>query len=156
MKICDYLRPEYIFLNTLLPDKKSVLRFVADSCVQKNVVKDAALLHQGLENREKTMSTGVGGGIAFPHTTNSEIEDAAVLLICLSKPTEFDALDNRPVDTIIPIVVSDNRTDLHIRLLARISRLCKNPDFLGVVRRAVSPDKLWEEIKEIEAVTAFH
>ncbi len=156
MKICDYLKPEYIFLNTLLTDKESVLRFVADSCVQKGVVKDAALLYQGLENREKTMSTGIGGGIAFPHTTNTEVEDAAILLICLSKPMEFEALDNRPVDTIIPIVVSDTRTDLHIRLLARISRLCKNPDFLGAVRRAESPDKLWEDIKGLEAATAFH
>ncbi len=156
MKICDYILTDYIFLNQSFPDKDAVLRFVADTCVEKGVIKNADLLYEGLEGREQTMSTGVGGGLAFPHTTNSEAQDAAVFLIGMKQPIDFDALDNRPVDTIFSLVVPDSKTTLHIRLLARISRLCKNHDFLDAVRKADSSGKLWARIKEIEEKTAFH
>ena len=150
MKISGYLRIENIFLDVLLPDKDAALRFVADACVKNSIVEDGGALYTGLQEREMTLSTGVGGGIGFPHTASEEANDAAVLLIRPKKPLDFEALDNLPVDIIIAIIVPSNKTTLHIRILARVSRLCKNQDFLTIVRETEHPEKLHEEIIKLE------
>ncbi|MFC1852503.1 PTS sugar transporter subunit IIA [candidate division CSSED10-310 bacterium] len=153
MKCCDYLQD--IFLDASLPDKEAVLRFIADACVQKGVAKNAAQIYEGLENREKTMSTGVGEGLAFPHTVSLEAKDAAVFLIGLAEPIDFEALDDQPVDTIMALVVPENKTTLHLRLLARISRLCKNPVFIQTIRQADNAEKLLAEIRKFEDEMTF-
>ncbi len=155
MKFCDYLQNETIFLGISLPDKEAVLRFIADACVQKGVAKNADQIYEGLKNREKTMSTGVGDGLAFPHTTSLDIKDAAVLLISLAKSIDFEALDDQPVNTILALVVPENKTSLHLRLLARISRLCKNSDFIQTIRKADNTEKLLAEIRIFEDEITF-
>jgi PTS system nitrogen regulatory IIA component len=152
MKISSYLRTENIFLDVLLPDKDAALRFVADACVKNSIVEDGGALYAGLQEREMTLSTGVGGGIGFPHTASEEANDAAVLLIRHKKPLDFEAIDNLPVYIIIAIIVPSNKTTLHIRILARVSRLCKNQDFLTIVRETKHPEKLHEEIVKLEQI----
>ncbi len=155
MEICEYLKSEYIFLNSLLSNKESVLRFIADTCVVHGVAKDSALIYEGLHTREQTMSTGVGGGIAFPHTTSMEVKDPAVFLIRLAEPIDFDALDNLPVDIVLALVIPEDKTTLHLRLLARISRLYKNTDFVQMVNTSGDSMKLWGDIKDLEGKLSF-
>ena len=155
MKICDYLQAEFIFLNLPLPDKASVLHFVADSCVSEGLAKNDNAIYTGLLHREGTMSTGVGSGIAFPHTTSSEVTDAAVFLIRLKDPIDFKSLDGLPVDIVLSLIIPENKTNLHLRLLARVSRLYREPDFIPAVKRADSSQKLWKEIQTLEERIAF-
>ncbi len=156
MKIWKYLQHENIFLDAQLPDKDAVLRFIADTCAEKNIVKNAGFLRKGLDERERTMSTGVGGGIAFPHTVSAEIDEPAVILIRMANAIEFATIDNRPVDIIIAIIAPEAERAIHVRILAGVSRLCKNPDFLEMVRNPDSPEELWKKIKELEDGMAFH
>jgi len=156
MKICRYLRTKYIFLNASFPDKESVLRFVADICAKDGIVKDADALYEGMKKREQTMSTGVGSGIALPHTTSREVQDTSVILIHLTEPIDFEALDALPVDIILALIVPDNQADLHLRILAGVSRLCRKPEFLETVRKAGNPQKLCEEISDLEEKMPFH
>jgi len=156
MKICKHLRPGHIFLNVLLPDKEAVFRFIVDAFVKGGVVKTGSALYNGMMEREQTMSTGVGDGIGFPHTTNPEAKNTAVLLIRTSKPIDFDALDSLPVDIIMAMVIPENKTTLHIQLLAGVSRLCRNSDFLKAVRNADDSKKLWGKIEQLEEKMAFH
>ncbi len=143
-------------MNVSLPDKEAVFRFVVDAFVKGGVVENSATLYKGMMEREQTMSTGVGDGIGFPHTTNQEAKNAAVLLIRTSKPIDFDALDSLPVDIIMAMVIPENKTTLHIQLLAGVSRLCRNPDFLKAVRNADDSKKLWGKIDDLEENMAFH
>jgi PTS system nitrogen regulatory IIA component len=156
MKICTYLQTEHIYLHTTLPDKEAVLRFVADTCVSNGIVKDADSLYEGMQKREQTMSTGIGGGIGFPHTTSLEAQDAFIILIHLEEPIDFEALDTLPVDIIMALVVPENQTSLHLRILAGASRLCRKPEFLDAVRKAENPEKLCETITSIEEEMPFH
>ena len=102
------------------------------------------------------MSTGIGNGIGIPHATTAEAKEAALLLIVLAEPINFEALDNRPVDTILALVLPENQTTLHLRMLAAISRLCQKPGFLKFVRGATDSKTLLEEIKRLEEEIAFH
>ena len=150
MEIKDYLKAENIFLSEKLKDKESVLRFIAEACAQNNIVDSADTLFEGLQHRERTLSTGVGGGIGFPHTTSAEAKEPAVLLLRLAKPVDFEALDKRPVDIILALIIPEADQAMHIRILARVSRLCKAPEFLSAVRDADDAEKLLKEINKIE------
>ncbi len=155
MQICEHLEIENIFLNKKLDDKDSILRFIADICVQRMVVNDSNLLYDGMKQREQTMSTGVGNGLGFPHTTNPEVKKATIFLIRLATSVDFEALDNLPVDIILSLVIPENQTTLHLRLLARISRLCRNPNFIQSVRESSDTKKLWHLIKKMEETMAL-
>ncbi len=156
MNITDHLKKENIFLDATLDNKPDVLKFISDVCAKNGIINDPELLHNGLIAREATMSTGVGGGIAFPHTTNPETRNASVILIRLAKPIDFDALDHLPVDIIIGLIFPASDPGVHVRMLARVSRLCQNPDFLNAIKKAEDTDLLIEQIQLIENETGFH
>ena len=156
MKIWKFLQAEHIFLDINLPDKESVFHFVADSFAGLGIIRDAAIFYEDMKKREQTMSTGIGKGIGIPHATNLSAKCADTLLLRLTAPIEYEALDKLPVDIILPIVVPENQTSLHLQLLAGISRLCRNPEFLKTVRQAEDSRELLEEIKKLEGSMAFH
>lgn len=155
MKITDYLCKQNIFLDVKLPDKSAVLEFIAQAAVKNGIVGDAVSLHQGLVQRESTMSTGVGCGFGFPHTTTPEAEDAAVILIRLAEPIEFDSIDNEPVDIVLGLIIPETNRDIHVRLLARVSRLCQNPEFLSAVKRSDNPETVCRVLADVENTSLF-
>ena len=156
MKICDYIDPDLIFLNIRLPDKASVIDFIAVACAKHGIVNDRDKLHQSILAREETMSTGIGGGIGLPHAVNKEVGQAKVILIRPEESVDFRAIDDLPVDIIIGMIIPENRTSLHIQILAAVSRLCKNPGFPNMFRKAADPKQLAEDILELECKMAFH
>ena len=156
MEIYKRLGTEHIFLNCFLTDKDEVIRFVADTFAQDGVVVSSRLLYENMKKREETMSTGIGDGIGIPNTTSWEAHAPALLLIRLADPIDFQALDGLNVDIILALVVPENRTHLHLQLLARISRLCKRTEFLNLIRQTDNPNDLWEGIRRIEEEIAFH
>jgi len=147
LKIIDYLQKDTIFLDAPIKDKPAVFKYLTEICLRNGIIKDEAALYDGLLQREETMSTGVGGGIGFPHTTNSEIKTPVVLLVRLAKGIDFDALDELPVDIIIALIIPETDPSMHVRLLARVSRLCINPEFINTIRQAQNSDELWKQVK---------
>ncbi|MFO7964728.1 MAG: PTS sugar transporter subunit IIA [Desulfobacterales bacterium] len=156
MKISNYIEPNRIFLNIRLPDKTSVLEFIADTCTEHRLVTDRETLYRALLAREETMSTGIGNGIALPHAVNEKADQAAVLLIRPDHPIDFNAIDSLPVDIIVALVIPQNRTTLHIQILAAVSRLCKNPGFAAAFRKAEEACELADEIMRLESKMRFH
>lgn len=155
MKITDYLSKENIFLDVELPDKIAVLDFIAKIAEKSGVVKDSSALFEGLLQRERTMSTGVGRCFGFPHTTSPEADNAAVILVRLSKPIHFDSLDNKPVDIILSLIIPQRYPEIHVRLLARISRLCQNSRFVTAVRENSAPSAVWQAMADLETSPEF-
>ena len=156
MKVWKHLKTENIYLKTSLEDKYAVLCFIAEELQRKGLIGDAETLTEGLLQREKTMSTGIGNGICFPHTTSPDLTEAALMVIRPLKPVEFEALDKLPVDIIMAIIVPENQTALHLQMLAGMSRLCRVPEFLTIVRSAEDEGAMLEEIKNLEEGMAFH
>jgi nitrogen PTS system EIIA component len=156
LKIIDYLQIGNIYLNTVLESKTDVLKYITEVCVQTGIVIDSSSLYEGLTRREQTMSTGVGGGIGFPHAISSEAKDAAVVLIRLAKPINFESLDHLPVDIVLALIIPESNPAIHVRLLARVSRLCRQPEFLAAIRQASDSQLLFEQIKLLEENTSFY
>ena len=156
MKIWKYLSSENIFLGLTFASKDGILRYVADACRHAGIVQNSEPIYQGLVLRENLMSTGVGGGIALPHTTCADVEDAVVMLVRLASAVDFEAIDNLPVDIVLALIIPERNRSLHLRILAGISRLCKNVDFMNAVRTETDPKKLRDAIENIENHMAFH
>ena len=156
MKITDHLKKENIFLNAMLDNKPDVLKYISDVCAANGIINSSEILYNGLIQREQTMSTGVGGGIGFPHSSNPEAIHASVILIRLANPIEFESLDHQPVDIILGLIFPESDPGIHVRMLARVSRLCQNPDFLSAIKQAKDAERLIEQIKIIENSTSSH
>ncbi len=150
MKIWELLSPQCVHLNLELTSKDAVLRFSADMFTKNGIVSNAHHLYESMKQREEMMSTGIGQGVGIPHTPSPEANDAAVLLLRLAHPIDFNALDAEPVDIVIGLVVPKNATVLHLQLLAGISRLCHSPLFMEIIRQAEDVDTLRNSLRELE------
>jgi mannitol/fructose-specific phosphotransferase system IIA component (Ntr-type) len=75
-----------------------------------------------LKQREETMSTGIGFGIAIPHCSSDRLNDVVAAFGRSSKGIEFDALDNAPVKFVVLFVVPKNQFQTHLRTLASIAK----------------------------------
>lgn len=156
LKISDFIDTQHIFLDLDLSGKDAVLKFIAATACEKGLVKDEEALYDGLKKREESMSTGVGAGLAFPHTTMPERNEASVMILRLIKPVPFDAIDDQPVDVIFAIIIPESNQTQHLQILARVSRLCRKPEFLNSVRRKSTPSALKEAIIDLEEeITGF-
>ncbi len=156
MKIWNRFHIGRIFLDVPLLDKDDVLRFISEAFASEGLVSDSTMLYHGLCEREKTLTTGIGGGIGIPHAISGETEDVALLLIRLANPVDFESLDAQPVQIILGLVAPETKPDLHLRVLAALARLCQAPGFMNAVKDATDKETLLKEIKGIEEKMAFH
>ena len=93
--------------------------------------------------REKLGSTGLGQGIAIPHSRIGNCTQPIGTLVTLSEPIDFDAPDGEPVDLVFALLVPEEATQQHLDTLAQIARQFSQPDFCQRLRSAVSSDDLF-------------
>ena len=156
MKIWERLQPECIFLDARLVDKDAVLRFAVEAFARSGAVSQGNCLYENLRMREEVMSTGIGNGIGIPHAASAEATDAAILLIRLADPIEFQALDGLPVDIVLAMVVPQDATSLHLQVLAALSRLCHHSRFMDIMREAENSESLRNAIRNMEEEMIVH
>ena len=147
MKICDVLHKEAILADLKAQNKKGILEeLVAPVAEIADVQQDD--LVKVLMERERLGSTGIGGGIGIPHGKMKNLE-ALVLGFGLSrKGVDFESLDGKPAHIFFLLVTPENSTGLHLKLLARISRILKNETFKSRLLDAGNRDELFGIIQE--------
>lgn len=130
MRISDVLHDSMVIADASASSKEELLRTLAERLSQHgDVHAGAAAIHEGLMNRERLGSTGVGGGVAIPH---AKIPGLGRLVACFARAPRgvaFDAIDRQPARLIFVLLVPENSAGAHLKALARISRLLRNEDF---------------------------
>jgi mannitol/fructose-specific phosphotransferase system IIA component (Ntr-type) len=113
----------------IIPEMKATERWPAiveliDLLVRLNKIKgeDRESILASLKQREETMSTGIGFGIAIPHASSDRIDQVVACFGRSSTGIEFDALDNAPVNFVVLFVVPKNQFQTHLRTLASIAK----------------------------------
>jgi nitrogen PTS system EIIA component len=96
-----------------------------------------------LEAREALGSTGVGAGIAIPHAQIAGLNRFYGLFVRLSRPIDYDAIDGRPVDLAVLLLIPENSKE-HLQALASISRRLRDPDIATHLRRANGDQEVYE------------
>jgi PTS system nitrogen regulatory IIA component len=97
-----------------------------------------------LINREKLGSTGLGQGIAIPHSRIGNCTHPIGTLLTLAEPIDFDAPDVKPVDMVFALLVPEEATQQHLDTLAQIARLFSQADYCRALRAATDIEQLFD------------
>jgi mannitol/fructose-specific phosphotransferase system IIA component (Ntr-type) len=148
--LTDILSEPAVLLDLDVETKDAALAALVDLLAGTGVVTDRELMLQDLHNRERMMSTGIGGGIAVPHAQSAGATHLALALGRLARPVDFQALDHKPVALVFLVVGPKERRGF-IPVLARIARLLYQEKLKSTLLRARTPAEVMEIIRFEEA-----
>ena len=164
MKIQDVLNKNVMLFDLQATDKEGVINEMVQSLVDNGVVTDFETFKAGIMNREAQTSTGLGDGIAMPHSKNEAVKEATVLFAKSNKGVDYASLDGQPTDLFFMIAAPEGANDTHLAALAELSKYLMKPGFADKLRQARTPDQVIaafdaeeqeaaaEEAKKAEAV----
>ena len=164
MKIQDVLNKNVMLFDLQATDKEGVINEMVQSLVDNGVVTDFETFKAGIMNREAQTSTGLGDGIAMPHSKNEAVKKATVLFAKSNKGVDYASLDGQPTDLFFMIAAPEGANDTHLAALAELSKYLMKPGFADKLRQASTPDQVIaafdaeeqeaaaEEAKKAEAV----
>jgi PTS system nitrogen regulatory IIA component len=141
MTIGDLLDPGAVALRAGAPGKRQALSLVADVAARVLGV-DANTTLEGLIDREAAGSTGVGEGVAIPHARVDGLDRVRAVVVRLDAPVAFDALDDKPVDLLVALFAPRDADAQHLRALARVARMMRQPAMRTALRQARSADAI--------------
>jgi len=147
MKICDVLDRKSILPDLKARNKKGVLEELVVPVAEITGVSQKDLTKVLME-RERLGSTGIGGGIGIPHGKMKNLESLVLGFGLSRKGVDFESLDGQPTHIFFLLVTPENSTGLHLKLLARISRILKNDPFKSRLLEATDSDEILGIIKE--------
>lgn len=148
MKITDMLDRRAVLAELHGKTKSELLRELCQPLAALHASLAEDRLTQTLLERERLGSTGLAEGVAIPHGKLRGI-DKLVATFGRSVPgVDFDSLDKEPTHLFFTIFAPEASSGDHLRALARISRMLRNPQFRGHVLAAPDSDAIYELIEE--------
>lgn len=151
MKIVDFVRPELIVAELHAHDKVEVMRELANHLAANVSGVDREALSRVLMERERLASTAIGEGVAIPH---GKLDAVGKLIACVGRApsgVDFDSMDGRPTHLFFVLVAPENSTGVHLKALARISRLFKDPEFRTRLMQAKDAPEIYRVIADEDA-----
>jgi nitrogen PTS system EIIA component len=149
MKITEVLYKEAILVDLKANDKKGVLEELSKPVSQIAGINQQELVRVLME-REQLGSTGIGGGIGIPHGKLKNLDNLVLGFGLSRKGIDFDSMDKRPTHIFFLLVTPENSTGLHLKVLARISRLLKNDDFKEKLFQISDAEEFLNEIEQVD------
>ena len=144
MKIQDLLRKDVMLLDLQATEKKAVIEEMIQSLVDHGYVTDFETFKEGILAREALTSTGLGDGIAMPHSKNTAVKEATVLFAKSNKGVDYESLDGQPTDLFFMIAAPEGANDTHLAALAELSQYLMKDGFADKLRQVTSPDQVIE------------
>jgi PTS system nitrogen regulatory IIA component len=154
MKISDILKEDYIIADLEAGDKEGTLREVSLFLEHKGAIQDHDKLLQALLEREQLGSTGIGDNMAIPHAKCEGIEKIVTVFARSLKGVDFQSLDRKPVHFVFLLLAPPASTGLHLKALAKIARLFKNPSLRENILKSESADTINALILEEDSKTS--
>lgn len=142
MKIQDLLRKDVMILDLKATSKEAAIDEMITSLVEHGVVTDFDTFKQGIMNREAQTSTGLGDGIAMPHSKNAAVKEATVLFAKSAAGVDYEALDGQPTYLFFMIAAPDGANDTHLAALAELSKYLLKDGFADQLRQVTSADEV--------------
>lgn len=147
MKILDVLDEKAVVAHLKSDDKKTILEELSEPVAQLAGINREDCVRVLLE-REQLGSTGIGEGIGIPHGKMKALKRLFLGFGLSKKGVDFDSVDGRPTHIFFLLITPENSTGLHLKLLARISRILKNQLFKDKLLKAASREEIIDIIKE--------
>ena len=147
MKILEILKQEAIIADLQATSKKGVLEELVAPVTDIAGI-DQEKLVKVLMERERLGSTGIGNGIGIPHGKLKDLENMVIGFGLSRKGVEFESIDGDPTHIFFVLLTPENSTGLHLKLLARISRILKNDAFRDRLLKAADSEEIYNIIEE--------
>jgi len=148
MKITELMNKDLIIPMLVAKTKKEALKELADCVVKKESKVDSAELLRVLLEREELGSTGIGDGIAIPHGKIKRIENLIVSFGRSVDGVDFQSMDGKPTHIIFLLIAPENSAGIHLKALARISRLLKDSAFRRNIMEATTSQEIYDIIAQ--------
>jgi len=146
MKIVEFLRPEAIISNLAGPSAQAVLAELCRPLCAAHRLDPQRLLDTLLD-RERLGSTGIGEGVAIPHGKVAGLPALVASFGRAPQGIDFRAIDGRPTYLFFTLIAPENSAGAHLKALARISRIFKNPSFRETILKAGGPEEIFRLIE---------
>ncbi|MCI0410912.1 MAG: PTS sugar transporter subunit IIA [Acidobacteria bacterium] len=150
MSLSQLLKEDLIFLDLHPEDMPDCLRIMVQRAAEQGAISDPEDALERLLVRERTMSTGMGGGVAVPHAKSQRCRSMVVTLARVEDGVDFKAIDGKPVTVVFLLLGPPDSTRDHVDLLASIAHLVKKPGFLSTLHSAEHPRQILHAIREAQ------
>ncbi len=155
MKISELLNEKLVIADLKAGAKQQALEEMVACLAAARHGINAQDLYTVLIEREKLGSTGIGNGIAIPHGKLEGLDSICLVFARSTAGIEFDSLDGKPAHLIFMLVAPSNSAGVHLKALARLSRLLKEKNFRDDLIGAADAGSLYGIIvAEDEKITA--
>lgn len=154
MKLTDFVVNEAIITELKATEKEAVVREMMYSLkdMQKISNKDVEGVIKSLMKREELGSTGIGKGVAVPHTKHDCIKKIVGTIARSTNGVDFNALDGEPVHLFFLLLSPNDSAGAHLAALERISTVIRDNDFRRFMRQAEGKEGMIEILKEIDGI----
>ncbi len=150
MSLNDLISREAILPSLKAANKKQALQDISDRAAEVTGLA-AREIFDSLLQRERLGSTGIGNGIAIPHGKLAKCNRITGVFARLEKPIDFDALDGAPVDLVFLLLAPEHAGADHLKALARIARILRDPVITTRLRATRDADGLFLLLTQVQA-----
>ncbi|GAX48266.1 PTS fructose transporter subunit IIABC [Pseudolactococcus reticulitermitis] len=153
MKIQDLLQKNAMILSLKATNKADAISEMVQKLVDTGYVTDFETFKSGILAREALTTTGLGEGIAMPHSKNAAVKEAVVLFAKKDGGLDYESLDGQPTDLFFMIAAPDGANDTHLAALAELSKYLMKDSFADLLRATTTPEQVLATFDEAEAAT---
>jgi PTS system nitrogen regulatory IIA component len=146
MKIAEFLSQQAVLSELAARAKQDALRELASALVRSAPSVKPEKMLEVLNEREKLGSTGIGEGVAIPHGKLAGLPKLVAAFGISRAGLDFEAIDGKPSRLFFALVAPENSAGIHLKALARISRLFKNAGFRGAILEAKDAEQIYQLI----------
>lgn len=153
MDLGDLITPNGVVPSLKAKSKKQVLQELAGHAAQQTGLDQRDIFNTLLQ-RERLGSTGVGHGLAIPHGKMAGLKQIFAMFARIDAPIDFEAIDDEPVDIVFLLLAPEGAGADHLKALARISRLLRDPSAINKLRHSKGRSALYSVLTEPMASSA--
>lgn len=148
--ITDILDPPLVFHDLHAESKDALLSEMAQRLHEAGRIADPLDMHQRLMQREALMTTGVRNGFAFPHAFDERLGESVLAVGLVPLGVDYDSLDGEPVHLVFMLLGPPSHHTMHLRVLARLSRIALQPGLLDGLRGVHNAYEVMERLAASE------
>ena len=150
MRISELLSPEAIDVNASVASKAETIDYMTRLMEKSGNLKDREAYKQGVLAREEEGTTGIGEGIAIPHSKCAAVKHAGLAAVVVKDGVDYESLDGEPADLIFMIAAPETGANVHLEALAKLSTILMDPEFKESLVKAETPEQFMRMIDEKE------
>ena len=147
MKIVEFIKPDSIYVDVDVDSKKNLFKQISNIFSKDDLDKGSVIIEK-LNERERLGSTGIGNGVAIPHSKINSIEKTKVIFLKLKSAVDFSASDKIDVDLVFVILAPKNCQSEHLLVLSSISSFLRKKSIIQRLRDLKKPMEIHNFFKK--------